>query len=1334
MDAGWHLKGRKGPATGEVWGDYEIGGVLGEGGMGLVYRARQTSLNRKCAVKVLAPHLAADEKVRERFELEAQTTSLLVSPNIVNVFAAGCEGDNNYFVMEFVDGEDLSDVLKERTREGRVFSGEEATNYVVQAARGLAEAARHGIVHRDIKPGNLMVTKKHEVKIADFGIVKVMGESSLTMTGQAVGTPSYLSPEQGRGDEVDTRSDLYSLGVVFYQLITGQRPFDGSTPNALIYQHNFEEPKMPKELIPAITDDIQAVVIKLLAKKPENRYQKAEDLIRDLEQIQEGTRLEALLAEKLSTGADEARKENLSWTQRHLLPIVGAVAVLLICIGGYAWYKIDQQNQQRIEIGKKQDEISNKRKRLKDTLDNYIDIPDGISDDLASFSLLVNNNPNLRNDEDLKNIQRWKSKINETERLKTQLAFLDDLAEGEKLLLAPRLLASTQLNELKSFIGSQSEDVIRWDGIITDTNEHIAAVKTDLSTIDRTPTDKLSLAERNRYQRVIDNLRPKVEDEETKDKDLERWGVALIAFDTLLSKTKETLSIIDQADFIITEPKRKDLAQELETLTGMLGPQDLKVRSWKNALQQSADEIITLRQELKRLSLQNKQTVTVAEELDLNKKLKRILILEGIDQELAKNYQQRLDEDRAYRESLRDRLAVVDQVGNFDHLEPLINEFARLVGADDKDAIRWKEKLETVRDLQIKLSHLNESIPPQEQAAEHLATLSTLLGEDDPQIVTWQQKLERINRNIDALKILNEVRPIPPASSQTLKTLISDIGRSEAYVRKWENKIKRVKTLKTSLAGLEHETSMPINVLKQRHQEFKELVNNVGANDPDLKPWAERLAVIDGPGKPSWAHDYGRDNFGVWAELRIPRNAYQERGTELAGETAERAAALADEADEDWVSLRFRFVPNGSFVMGASDEDVWQDSDENQIDCTITKSFWIAETETTQEFYQAVLGTNPSRFLGLRNPVERVSYRDCQRFIKMLNSLVPTLPIRLPTEAEWERTCKAGINTSIYSGPFGAVDYTQVDEIAWHKKNSDNSTHNVGVRQPNSLGIHDMHGNVWEWCQDGYNSYPTQDAVDFVGVGEGHVARGGSWGDSVEKIRSTNRLGLKSKMSSAYLGFRLVIDASWAQGHEPNGILLMEQANEVLEQFKIDGKLTDKVRVYLLVEWPKEVTNTKDEDMITDESPVESKESEAEEPAEKPAEKPIEAQAEHPAAPDTQVNNEESEPMSPAVDETPPADPEAATEPQTGDATEPEQDKEHVAVPVELDAQSNVEIEKAETQVGEPEAMDPVEAVSLEPAHKVTETTEAQIDESAEASTTEDNKSDQVDTEAEQVP
>ena len=267
----------------QTWGDFEVQQVLGKGAMGTVYKGRQISLDRTVALKVLPVSLASDENFLRRFELEAKAVAKISSPHVVQVYAAGNHEGQEYFAMEFVEGMDLA----ARLEKGYKPSFKEALDIVQQVAHGLAAAAELHIIHRDIKPSNIMMTEKGLAKIMDFGLVKLTGShtASLTMAGTLLGTVNYLSPEQGRGEDCDKRSDIYSLGVVLYELLTGRLPFAGDNPGSVIYQHNFVEPVLPREINPEIPKYHQAIVLKCLQKKADDRYQDPRELIADIDLI-----------------------------------------------------------------------------------------------------------------------------------------------------------------------------------------------------------------------------------------------------------------------------------------------------------------------------------------------------------------------------------------------------------------------------------------------------------------------------------------------------------------------------------------------------------------------------------------------------------------------------------------------------------------------------------------------------------------------------------------------------------------------------------------------------------------------------------------------------------------------------------------------------------------------------------------------------------------------------------------------------------------------------------------------------------------------------------------
>ena len=274
---------------------YEIGGVLGRGGMAEVHRGRDLRLGREVAVKVLRQDLARDPSSQVRFRREAQAAASLNHPAIVAVYDTGEDrtttGATPYIVMEYVEGETLRDVLR---REGRL-SPERAMSLTADICAALDFSHRNGIVHRDVKPGNVMITPQGTVKVMDFGIARAVSDSAATMTSTAavIGTAQYLSPEQARGEGVDARSDVYSAGCLLYELATGTPPFTGDSPVAVAYQHVREDPRTPSSINPAIPPELDAILLKAMSKNPANRYQSAADMRADLLRAGAGQRVEA---------------------------------------------------------------------------------------------------------------------------------------------------------------------------------------------------------------------------------------------------------------------------------------------------------------------------------------------------------------------------------------------------------------------------------------------------------------------------------------------------------------------------------------------------------------------------------------------------------------------------------------------------------------------------------------------------------------------------------------------------------------------------------------------------------------------------------------------------------------------------------------------------------------------------------------------------------------------------------------------------------------------------------------------------------------------------------
>ena len=270
-------------------GRYRIVRKLGAGGMANVYLAEDQELGRRVAIKILNDRHAHDEQFVERFRREAKNAAALNHPNIVSIYDRGEAEDSYYIAMEFLDGRSLKELI--------LGHGPAPVNvaieYVRQILSALRFAHRHGIVHRDIKPHNVLVDREGRVKVTDFGIARA-GTSQMTEAGSIVGTAQYLSPEQARGGEVDQRSDLYSLGVVLYELLTGETPFEGDTPVEIAMKHLSTMPPPPSTLRPELPHDLDMVVMRALAKDPEERYQSADEMEADLERVARGAPVSAV--------------------------------------------------------------------------------------------------------------------------------------------------------------------------------------------------------------------------------------------------------------------------------------------------------------------------------------------------------------------------------------------------------------------------------------------------------------------------------------------------------------------------------------------------------------------------------------------------------------------------------------------------------------------------------------------------------------------------------------------------------------------------------------------------------------------------------------------------------------------------------------------------------------------------------------------------------------------------------------------------------------------------------------------------------------------------------
>ncbi len=275
---------------------YEIIEELGKGGMGRVYRVEDTKLKQEVALKLIKPEIAKDKKTIERFRNELKVARNIRHKNVCGMFDLGEEKGTHYITMEFIPGEDLKVLIR---RIGQLPIGK-SVSIAKQVCDGLAEAHRLGVVHRDLKPSNIMVDKEGNARIMDFGIARSLESKGITGAGVMIGTPEYMSPEQVDGKELDQRSDIYSLGVILYEMVTGRAPFEGKTPLSIAMKHKSEVPRDPKEFNAQIPEDLSWLILKCMEKDKEKRYRKAEEVLSELNKIEIG-------------GLREAKIEEIKW-------------------------------------------------------------------------------------------------------------------------------------------------------------------------------------------------------------------------------------------------------------------------------------------------------------------------------------------------------------------------------------------------------------------------------------------------------------------------------------------------------------------------------------------------------------------------------------------------------------------------------------------------------------------------------------------------------------------------------------------------------------------------------------------------------------------------------------------------------------------------------------------------------------------------------------------------------------------------------------------------------------------------------------------------------------
>lgn len=377
-------------------GRYQVLDKLGSGGMAVVYKAQDTVLNRIVTVKVLRDQFASDEDFTRRFRREAQAVASLSHPNIVSVYDVGKDQDQEYIVMEFVNGQNLKEYIKEHAP----LAADQAVEIAKQICDALDHAHKHQIIHRDIKPHNILLTSDGRAKVTDFGIARAVSAATVTHTGTIVGSVHYFSPEQARGEVTNEQSDLYSLGIILYEMVTGVLPYDGESPISIALKHMTDDPTPPSGVNPGVPANLQQVILRAISKQPGDRYLDAKQFKQDLQRVAQG--MSALPFNPVRPAADNEMTQvirpvkdqalpNAKKPRKRLKPIGWvAIVVLVLALAGSAYayasslmrvkeVKMPDITNATIDQAAKMLQLSNLRLNAENVKREYSDkVPEGL--------------------------------------------------------------------------------------------------------------------------------------------------------------------------------------------------------------------------------------------------------------------------------------------------------------------------------------------------------------------------------------------------------------------------------------------------------------------------------------------------------------------------------------------------------------------------------------------------------------------------------------------------------------------------------------------------------------------------------------------------------------------------------------------------------------------------------------------------------------------------------------------------------------------------------------------------------------------------------------------
>jgi formylglycine-generating enzyme required for sulfatase activity/serine/threonine protein kinase len=1181
----------QGKRKGLVLGNYVVLESIGAGGMGHVYKARHCTMDRIVAIKMLPSSLMKSPEAVQRFHREVRAAAKLEHPNVVASHDAGEVDGIHFLVMQYVDGQDLAKIVAKR---GNLFV-EQAVECIVQAAKGLEYAHSKGVVHRDIKPGNLLLDEKGTVKILDMGLARMFepghtgGADRLTGSGQMMGTCDYMAPEQAADTHTaDHRADVYSLGCTFYRLVTGKKPYEGDTLFNVLLAHQKSPIPSLRDTRSDVSPELDSVCRKMMAKAPADRYQSMTELI---------TALEACVKAKLPGPRPPVPPPVVAEHpgDGHRTLFLQDLAEHAATTGHKAPPAAEDTLDRRVDEGTAnniwQTLVPADRRRMW----TFVGISGGIVLLLVLLSVVFM----LRTSEGTLVVEVSESDV-----------FIEVFDEQDKVEITRR---------------SDGRKI----SIAVDPGNHRLKIEkdgfelfvTDFTIASReTETIRVTLEPAVSTTELRDRSRTAKHDRGQRERQIFEALQSPAAFEysgTAMQKVVDELEDKYQIEIQIDVRALEAVGLRADTpLT-----QDVKGVSLQSALRLTlrplklvhviCDEVLLITTPRAVEASNGEYVVPAFDETPAIAPTRAPAVTEPLESGLADTQSATQPKARADSPPQHAPAQPKDET-------PVIAPPALVAPFSARKAKEsqglWAAHVKTPVEQTNCIGMELVLIPPGEFLMGAPDDQSTSIS-DTPQHrvritkpfylgkyeVTQEQWQEVMGKDPSWHK--GPKHPVDAVTwhdcQEFLEKLNEECGAEQGDFRlpteaQWEYAC-RAGTTTHSYFGDDFrqlgDHSWHIgNSDKSSHPVGQKTANPWGLHDMygNIQEWCHdwfeadyyKASPLDDPTGPD--SGTSRAQRGGWFLLNIrssasrsrmdPRRSNSVYGLRIARpiettpavfeepetteqlpnqpiriETVEVEQPLAQPLPPSQDEVSFELAPGvtmemvlisaGEFLMGSPDSDPQAFSDEKpQHLVRITEPFYLGKYEVTQQQWEALMGTttnprtgtrkNPSRFEGPNNPVDSVSWHDCRAFFNKLNKKSGKSggKFSLPTEAQWEYACRAGSSTRWCFGD----DEAKMDEYGWYDPNSNRTPHPVGQKRPNAWGLYDVHGNVWEWCADQYESryYEESPVDDPCSSGQRHyyvyVVRGGSFNLWPVNARSGNRSSnYGNNAGSAPIGFRV---------------------------------------------------------------------------------------------------------------------------------------------------------------------------------------------------------------------